>query len=305
MSPAGRYAVRVQGVDRQLGRATGEDDEHDLGALTVEEIGTLADRLLALAPGDGECPPQLLVAGALGAETLVIEEGVIRTSTGLAVGRSEALARIAGRNGGSAGPARFPRGMVPVRRAEIAPTPAEVKESARLIDSGHAVAHAAVATWKHRGWSAGGWLLLGLGVFLALIGALTLLPGPGRSTGTASVFFGVALACGAGYLALRALGRDAWRVGVDWRTNTLWLARAGGLAFEPHANCIRDVRVRKLRAADGIQFANGMPTKRGSDFWILEIEYSDARAFFALQARFLARGEAEAVAAHARRLLAA
>ena len=309
MPAEARFAVRAQGIDPQAQRATGDDAEVAMGEMTLEEIGGLIDRVLALPIGGGDCPPHLIVTGARGATSLIIEGGAISSDSGRSLTREQALARIGARR--SEAPelpaAAFPRGMVPLRHAELAPTQPEVKENPRLIDAGPAASRATLRVWKGRGWSAAAWFFLGFAIFLAAIAALSSLPGPKPSSGGGVAgFWVVAVLCAVIYFVVRRAGKESCTIGIDWKTNTLWLSRTGGMAFEPHASCIRDVQARHLRIADGVQFIQGgLPVKRGSDLWTLQIEYSDGHAVSALKTHFLARKEAEAVAASARRLIAA
>jgi hypothetical protein len=302
----GRYSVRAQGIDAAVRRATGDDTEVSLGQLDEAALRELVGRMLALPNAGGECPPHLMVDGAAGTVSVIIEDGVITASSGDArLTPDQLLARITGSTPSKPEPQRheFPRGMKPVRRAELPPTQPRVMDDPRLIDTSARCAE--VTLWKGRGASAASWFLLWCGVLMAVLGVLMRLPGPGGRAG-GGAFFAIAVVLVVLHVVVKSTGRERCAVGVDWKTNTLWLSRPSvTLAFEPHASCITDAQPVELRVGDGIRFADGgMPHKRGSSSWLLQLRYTDGHQVHGLRQSFLSRSDAAAVAEASRAALA-
>lgn len=309
-----RFRVSLQGVDDAVTRATGDYDSIDLPEpLDEEALRQLLERLQALpvepqlAAGDF-CPPHAVVEAGSETYQFHVEEGaLVSAQTGASVSVEQALQLVTGALAKeSLRPVRpYPRGMQPLRKSELAPTFWESLD-AKDVDTGPGTPQSAEVVWKGPTWLLMSVGCIAMGATLLLITVAVLLGGVEKRD-RGGVLLGLAM--GAGLIglgvALRAGGRGPLRYGVDWKTNTLWFVQDGRTAYQPHANCIRELATAVTRTGNRFGSANPVPGRKPREIWHLEVVYADGHASPTLAPAFASGGDARSVARAATRLLAA
>ena len=307
------FKLSLQGVDERITRATGDYDSIDipepLDAGGLEQLLRQLQGLRVREPSAEEdfCPPHVVVEIGKEMFQFHVEDGaLVSAQTGSPVSIEQAMQLVTGVVAKEALRPRhaYPRGMQPLKKPELAPTFWE-DLSAGDIDTGPASPQLSQVVWKGPGW-----LLMSMGplVLGAVILALTLAVAAGgvskRDQG--GVVLGIVLGAGmigAGFVA-RVAGRAALRVGVDWKTNTLWFVHEGKTGFEPNANCIRDLLAE--RHEWGNRFSTGNPVlgRKAHEAWQLNVVYADGFTTLSSYPSLASGDDARAVARLAMQLIA-
>lgn len=244
------FKISAQGISPDLSSFNGSYDEVNLGEKTSGEIFNLLLQLkkIPIPQTDGDfCYPNLIIqSGQNLLLTLTPGDGKLMdndTGTDMSL---EAIEKVLVTGERFDKRERLQQKMKEIGertalKPEILPTDRD-KVKKNNIDTGPASPQISLKVWKSSGWKDFTYYFpIVTAIFCFLIGHLVL--GEGREGDVEMVpyFFIAGAALLPLILPLRKLGRHEFRMGVDWKTNTLWCWRAnkGVTGFEPDANRIR------------------------------------------------------------------
>lgn len=134
---------------------------------------------------------------------------------------------------------REKEGKIPAFKKEITPTDRE-KVNFKNIDTSFNSPQISMKVWKSSGWKEFTyWFPISVSFFLFFVGLAVL--GEKQDAEYAPIFFLIGFLILLLIFPLRALGRHEFRLGFDWKTNTLWCWRSnkGIVGFECDANMIK------------------------------------------------------------------
>ncbi len=263
------YSVTVQGVDRNLREANGDCEPIDFNDLSEDKALDIVERFsqirikISFENGD-VCPPSLNIQYKNGevysfypedgkiyyAESggEVAPEDVIKIANGeIKLDKREILKEKYEREG-----------VKPLRKPEIKPTDRE-NISASDISTGEECPQFTKTVWKSRYWFEASHVApFSIGAFFLIIGLIVL--SEGRDAEAAPYMLGLALVSFLSFFPWRALAKTKLTAGIDWNTNTLWFKRKrkGIVGYEPDANMISEVRIKKF------------DEKMSNPLWIME-----------------------------------
>jgi hypothetical protein len=268
-----KYKVSVQGMKRDLQTANGDYDTIDLGMMDEDDLYESLRKFKSvqeLIPKKNEdlCPPALYVSGEKNEYNFYLSNGeIVCGNTDLPVSPLEAVNLIKGIvdkneaaqkavDASKAKPdspkskkgkkalawgSEHPdvKGMMPVRRAELAPTDKE--EISRFnVSTAQSNPHIALQAYKGSGYEAAIQVFLAFGLLGLILGLPLLFM---DSVGAGFVFILVAFLL----LWLRKKIKTSWgatllRIGFDWKNNALWIKKDSDKEAQmvANANCISD-----------------------------------------------------------------
>lgn len=246
------FKISAQGISQDLSSFNGSYDEIQFGEKTSVEIKAILLGLQKLSPAEPDadkdfCYPNLIIqSGEKLLLTLSPGNGkLIDNETGTTMSL-EAIEKVLATGERFDKRERLQQKMKEIGertalKPEIPPTDRDaVKKS--TIDFGPSSPQVSLKVWKSAGWKDFAYYFpVATAIFCFLIGLLVL--GEGREGDVEMVpyFFIGGAALLLLIIPLRKWGRHEFRMGVDWKTNTLWCWRAkkGITGFEPDANRIR------------------------------------------------------------------
>lgn len=244
------FKISAQGITQDLSTFNGSYDEINLGEKSIVEIKDLLHRLqkISIPETDGDfCYPNLIInSGDTLLLTLTPGNGKVLDNDTDTVMSIEAIEKILKTGERYDKRERLQQKMKEIGertalKPEIPPTDRDAVKKGN-IDIGLSSPQISKMVWKSSGWKEFTYYFPILtAVFCFLIGLLVLAEGREGDVEMVPVFFIVGAALLPLIIPLRKLGRHEFRMGVDWKTNTLWCWRTkkGITGFEPDANRIR------------------------------------------------------------------
>jgi hypothetical protein len=247
-----KLLVSTQGINNEFTSANGSYDELSRGEKDNFELYELFQKCTSLQfpeikEDEDFCYPNILVTTADGSTISfsVEDKKIILSETGTALSPKDAVKFAFGElkinKREKLKESRDNLGKVPALKPEIPPTD---RDNVQLhsIDTSYSSPQITLKVWKSSGWKEfAHYFPITVGIFLLFIGLIVL--GEGRE-GEAEVapllmFFGLLI-----FLLifpLRKLGKHEFKLGFDWKTNTLWCWRSnkGIVGFECDANMIK------------------------------------------------------------------
>lgn len=244
------FRISAQGISQDLTSFNGSYDEINIGEKTSAELKELLLRLqqIPIPESKGDfCFPNIIInSGNNLLLTLTPGDGKlvdVDTDTEMSL---EAVEKVLATGERFDKRERLQQKMKEIGertalKPEIPPTDRD-KVKKDKIDISQSSPQISKMVWKSSGWKEFTYYFpIVTALFSFLIGLLVLAEGREGDVEMVPVFFIVGAALLPLIIPLRKLGRHEFRMGVDWKTNTLWCWRAnrGITGFEPDANRIR------------------------------------------------------------------
>jgi len=243
--------VRVQGINPDLLTATGSYDEITIGGKDNFELYDLLTKVQNLVipsiePDKDFCNPSVIIDCGGGrimslsaeggklldndTETEIIPKDAVKAAFGeIKIDKRQKMKEK-----------RDSSGKTPALKADAAPTDKD-RVRKNNIDTGPASPQFSIIVWKSSGWREFAYYFpIVTAIFCFLIGLLVAVEGRDGEAEMAPLFFVVGFFLLLLIFPLKKWGKHEFRMGADWKTNTLWFWRAkkGVVGFESDANMI-------------------------------------------------------------------
>jgi len=322
---ADRFEVSIQGFTQDMSAADGSYDSIELGAMNPDELIALLQKLSPMktpegAAGSDMCPASVHVQS--GGETYSFEMcggSLLCANTNATISVFDAVSLVTGKATRAQVAAKTPaagsavlawgsdnpdvKGLSPVRKKDLPPTD-RANACASTINTGPSSPQVSVEVWKSDAAKAGPVAM----IVMACLAALMVVAGIAAKE-WAVIAIGVAGVVVCWFLRglLARAGRGEFRLGFDWKTNTVWalMPKAKTPSWLGNANCVTDLTVGKLSYQSAYRTNTASPVGRvrtTETRWQLVVHKNNNTAIPLVD--FFARADAQAACAAAKTLLA-
>ncbi len=249
-----RVAVKARGISRDLKRANGASDLIEVGSMDKERLIELFKKLQNIEPfhdsKQNSCNPDLIVKGPAGQFVFRFPgKKIYNIETDADVTPFEAAMMCVGLQDSAeiAKRAIYLKGLTPLRRPEADPTESSLQPDRINVSS--KMPHIKQSVYKSNGWRVLFYANFFTGAcFIIPAGTLMLSAGAGKAAlfGLAAIVAGVFTVLFS--ILIKVTGQEAFRLGFDWDTNTMWIDREScdRVHFEANANMISDITLCPL-----------------------------------------------------------
>ncbi len=248
---SGKVNVSAQGISQDLLQANGSYDEVKFGAkdnfelydflnkvqnIRIPEVSSDQDfcypnviidcgggRTMNLGPGDGKIQDN-------DTETDIPAKDAVKAAFGEL--KIDKRAKMKERRDSS--------GKTPALKNDVPPTDRD-RVRKNNIDTGPSSPQFSLIVWKSSGWKEFAYYFpIVTAIFCFLIGLLVAAEGREGEAEMAPMFFLAGIVLFFLIFPLKKWGKHEYKMGVDWKSNTLWFWRSGKgvVDFEPDANMI-------------------------------------------------------------------